>query len=110
MCIPLPLYLPPSLPILFLSLSTFSTTIIPLSPHQKWLVGVVVTKEKLEVAKSVCDAHLGPGIFNYDGWRYILERHGGRLPLRIKAVPEGSVVPFRNGRPLSGRVMRGHSR
>ncbi|CAI8039967.1 Nicotinamide phosphoribosyltransferase, partial [Geodia barretti] len=64
---------------------------------KKWLEGVVVTKEKLEVAKSVCDAHLGPGIFNYDGWSYILEQHGGKLPLRIRAVPEGSVVPFRNG-------------
>ena len=31
------------------------------------------------------------------GWMYILEKHGGRLPLRIKAVPEGSVVPFKNG-------------
>ena len=68
----------------------------------------MVTKEKLEVAKSVCDAHLGPGIFNYDGWRYILEHHGGRLPLRIKAVPEGSVVPFRNGEPDSGRVIQGY--
>ena len=60
-------------------------------------MGVVVSKEKLEVAKSICDAHLGAGIFNYEGWKYILEHHGGRLPLRIKAVPEGSVVPFRNG-------------
>jgi nicotinamide phosphoribosyltransferase len=63
---------------------------------KKWLVGVVVTKEKLELAKAICDAHLGPGIFNYEGWKYILEHHGGRLPLKIKAVPEGSVVPFRN--------------
>ena len=31
------------------------------------------------------------------GWTYILEKHGGRLPLRIKAVPEGTVVPTRNG-------------
>lgn len=61
------------------------------------MVGVVVTKEKLEVAKNICDAHLGPGIFNYEGWKYILDHHGGRLPLRIKAIPEGSVVPYRNG-------------
>ena len=74
---------------------------LPLLPLQKWLEGVVVTKEKLEVAKSVCDAHLGQGIFNYDGWSYILEQHGGKLPLRIRAVPEGSVVPFRNGMPIS---------
>ena len=76
--------------------------LLPLSlPHpfltENGLVGVIVTKEKLEIAKSICDAHLGPGIFNYEGWKYILEHHGGKLPLRIKAVPEGSVVPFRNG-------------
>ena len=80
-------------------------TPLPLLSLQKWLEGVVVTKEKLEVAKSVCDAHLGPGIFNYDGWSYILEQHGGRLPLRIRAVPEGSVIPFRNGMPISQRLI-----
>ena len=70
---------------------------LPSCYTQKRLAGVVVTKEKLELAKSICDAHLGEGIFNYEGWKYILEHHGGKLPLRIKAVPEGSVVPFRNG-------------
>ena len=83
----------------------YTHTPLPLLPLQKWLEGVVVTKEKLEVAKSVCDAHLGPGIFNYDGWSYILEQHGGKLPLRIRAVPEGSVVPFRNGMPISQRLI-----
>ena len=56
-----------------------------------------MTKEKLEVAKEVCDAHLGPGVFNYSGWKYILDYHGGKLPLRIKAIPEGTMVPNRNG-------------
>lgn len=32
------------------------------------------------------------------GWMYILEKHDGRLPLRIRAVPEGSLVPFKNGK------------
>jgi nicotinamide phosphoribosyltransferase len=31
--------------------------------------------------------------FNEAGWRRIVDVHGGRLPLRIRAVPEGSVVP-----------------
>ena len=31
------------------------------------------------------------------GWMYILEKHGGRLPLRIKAVPEGTTIPYKNG-------------
>ena len=33
----------------------------------------------------------------YIGWMYILEKHGGRLPLKIKAIPEGSLVPYKNG-------------
>ena len=32
-----------------------------------------------------------------EGWLHILEKHGGKLPLRIRAVPEGSVVPVKNG-------------
>ena len=36
------------------------------------------------------------------GWTYILEKHGGKLPLKIKAVPEGTSVPTRNGNWLVG--------
>lgn len=64
---------------------------------QKYLVGQVVTEEKLAQAKEIYDAHLGPGLFNYDGWKYILEEYGGKLPLKITAVPEGSLVPTKNG-------------
>ena len=35
---------------------------------------------------------------NVIGWKYILEKHGGRLPIRIMAVPEGTVVPYKNGK------------
>lgn len=31
--------------------------------------------------------------FNEAGWRRIVDVHHGRLPLRIRALPEGSVVP-----------------
>ena len=60
-------------------------------------MGQIITKEKIEQAKEIYDSHLGPGLFNYDGWQYILNTHGGKLPLRIKAVPEGSVVTTKNG-------------
>jgi nicotinamide phosphoribosyltransferase len=30
------------------------------------------------------------------GWEYILHVHEGRLPLKIRAVPEGTVLPTRN--------------
>lgn len=31
------------------------------------------------------------------GWQYILDKHDGMLPIRIKAVPEGTVLPQKNG-------------
>ena len=34
--------------------------------------------------------------FNFDGWMHIVEEHGGQLPIRIRAVPEGTVVPTSN--------------
>lgn len=53
-----------------------------------------ITMADLEEAKEFWAAHGEP--FNEEGWRYIIERHGGYLPLLIKAVPEGSVIPTHN--------------
>lgn len=64
---------------------------------KRWLQGPVVTKENIEEAKELFAAHIHTnGVFNEDGWNYILERHGGRLPIRVCAVPEGTVVPTKN--------------
>eukprot|EP01050_Picozoa_sp_SAG11_P025515 SAG11_NODE_5783_length_1465_cov_0.834553_2_plen_75_part_00 len=44
-----------------------------------------MTEEKIAQAKDFTEAHMGnPDHFNEAGWRYILEKHGGRLPLVIK--------------------------
>jgi nicotinamide phosphoribosyltransferase len=50
-----------------------------------------VTADDVALAAEVCAAHGVP--FNSDGWMHIVQAHGGRLPLRIRAVPEGLVVP-----------------
>ncbi|GFN88927.1 nicotinamide phosphoribosyltransferase-like [Plakobranchus ocellatus] len=63
---------------------------------KRWLVGQVVTKEKIQEAKELYELHFGQDIFNEEGWNYILEHHNGYLPLRIKAVPEGTVLPTKN--------------
>eukprot|EP00128_Syssomonas_multiformis_P000107 Colp12_sorted_trinity150504_noHs@4335 len=64
---------------------------------KRYFEGVQVTEEKIQQAKEFCALHFGdPTIFNEEGWRYILEKHGGKLPLLIKAVPEGTVVPTHN--------------
>lgn len=64
---------------------------------KEYLEGVRVTKEDIEHAAALSEAHFGNGeIFNRKGWEYILENHGGRLPVRICAVKEGSVIPVNN--------------
>ncbi|CAH2909359.1 MAG: Nicotinamide phosphoribosyltransferase (EC [uncultured Paraburkholderia sp.] len=53
-----------------------------------------ITAPMIDEAKAFFGAHGEP--FNEAGWRYVVERHGGYLPVRIRAVPEGSVVPTHN--------------
>ena len=64
---------------------------------KKHLAGVVVTEAKIEEAREVLAEHFGTTeYFNEAGWRHILARHGGRLPLVVRAVPEGTLVPTGN--------------
>ncbi len=53
-----------------------------------------VTPAMVAEAAAFWQAHGEP--FNKDGWDYIATNLEGRLPLRIRAVPEGSLVPVRN--------------
>jgi len=53
-----------------------------------------ITQEDIDTAELIVTAHREP--FNRQGWEYILREHDGKLPLRIKAVPEGSVIPVKN--------------
>ncbi|XP_071515274.1 nicotinamide phosphoribosyltransferase-like [Panulirus ornatus] len=64
---------------------------------KRWLAGPVVTREAIQEAKEIYSGiYAEEGVFNEEGWNHILEHHGGRLPLRIKAVPEGTILPTRN--------------
>lgn len=53
-----------------------------------------VTRADVAEAKELFAAHGEP--FNEAGWLQIVERHGGRIPVAIRAVPEGSVVATHN--------------
>ena len=50
-----------------------------------------VTHDDIDDAAAVFAAHGEP--FNETGWRDIVDRLGGHPPVRIRAVPEGCVVP-----------------
>jgi nicotinamide phosphoribosyltransferase len=62
----------------------------------KYLCGPVVNKEDVAEARDFVDRHIAPGMFNFDGWMRIVHAHGGKLPVVIKAVPEGSSVDVQN--------------
>ncbi len=64
---------------------------------KRYLEGAVITRENVEEAAEDFAAHFGdPTLMNTEGWERILSVHGGRLPLVIKAVPEGLTVPTGN--------------
>lgn len=50
-----------------------------------------ITADDVVLAAEVCAAHGVP--FHREGWLHIVNAHDGRLPLRIRAVAEGTVVP-----------------
>ncbi len=54
----------------------------------------VVTHEMVDEANAVLSAHGEP--FPLEGWRYIVDELGGKLPLEIRAVAEGTCVPTHN--------------
>ena len=47
-------------------------------------------------AKEILSMHVPSVPFNEEGWRYILKEHNGHLPIKIKAIPEGTVLPTKN--------------
>lgn len=49
-----------------------------------------ITAAMLDEAEAVLSAHGVP--FNRPGWQYIVDAHGGYLPLQIQAMPEGMVT------------------
>jgi nicotinamide phosphoribosyltransferase len=53
-----------------------------------------ITQEDIDIADEILTAHGEP--FNREGWEYILREHNGYLPLVIRAVPEGTMVPVKN--------------
>ena len=53
--------------------------------------GRPVTRRDIDEAQEVLRDHGVP--FNAHGWNQLLQRHEGRLPIEIRAVPEGTIVP-----------------
>ncbi|MFT3826234.1 MAG: nicotinate phosphoribosyltransferase [Chitinophagaceae bacterium] len=62
-----------------------------------YLEGNVITTEKIDAAEQFLQQVFGRNdVFDRSKFDYIVEKHGGRLPVRIKAVAEGTSVPVNN--------------
>lgn len=61
--------------------------------HEYGLIGSAFIQEDIDELTQVCNAHFGIKNYpNIDGWEYILRVHNGRLPIRIWALPAGTIV------------------
>lgn len=66
------------------------TVMFGLRYYIKKYLSTKITKEMIDEAQY--EIELQGMIFNRDGWEYILNTYNGSLPIRIKAIPEGTVV------------------
>lgn len=59
--------------------------------------GIVLEETDLKPAAEFCKRIFGGfDYFNYEGWKKMYDKYGGKLPVEIRVVPEGTVVPSHN--------------
>jgi nicotinamide phosphoribosyltransferase len=67
---------------------------------KEYLEGVAITQEELDEAYEYLGTKHGvfgrEDVFDKSKFQYIIDVHGGKLPVCIKAVPEGTVVGVKN--------------
>lgn len=71
-----------------------ATVFFGLQPFLHRLVENPITLAHVNEAEEFAARHGEP--FNRRGWMRVMAKHGGLLPLEIKAVPEGTLVPTGN--------------
>lgn len=67
---------------------------------KQYLEGIAITKEEVDEAYDYLGTKLGvfgrEDVFDRTKFDYIIEMYDGKLPISIKAVPEGSVIGTKN--------------
>lgn len=64
---------------------------------QQYLEGSVVDADDVKRAETFFADHFGDAaLFNREGWEHVVDTCAGRLPVSIRAVPEGTPVPVHN--------------
>lgn len=65
-----------------------------LQAYVKEYLAQPVTQEDVDLAEVFFAMHGEP--FNKDGWQYIVDHHGGKLPIEVRALEEGTVLKTSN--------------
>jgi nicotinamide phosphoribosyltransferase len=74
-----------------------TTVFFGLQYYLKEYLSQQVTQSDVDYANKRLTKHYGdPKAFSLSGWQHIVDKHNGFVPIRIRAVPEGSVVPTHN--------------
>lgn len=67
---------------------------------KQYLEGIAITKEEVDEAYDMLGTKLGvfgrEDVFDRSKFDYIVDKYDGKLPISIKAVPEGTVVGTKN--------------
>ena len=67
---------------------------------KQYLEGIAITKEEVDEADDYLASKLGvfgrDDVFDRSKFDYIVDKYDGKLPISIKAVPEGTVVNTKN--------------
>ena len=67
---------------------------------KQYLEGIAITKEEVDEAYDYLGTKYGvfgrEDVFDRSKFDYIVDKYDGRLPISIKAVPEGTVVDAKN--------------
>jgi nicotinamide phosphoribosyltransferase len=64
---------------------------------KEYLQGKVVETWMIDEVEEFAELHFGnKNVFDRSRWDYIVDKHDGHLPLRIRAIPEGMVIPTKN--------------
>lgn len=53
-----------------------------------------ITQDDIDLAELAFTMHGEP--FNKEGWQYIVDKYDGKLPLEVRALPEGTVLKTSN--------------
>lgn len=64
---------------------------------ENYLKGRFFTPDEVDETDRLAEQHFGRNdVFNRNGWMQLFAKHGGKLPLHIRAIPEGHMVDVHN--------------